>query len=740
LQATVSNQDRSEQLLLPATPQRTAIDFPTAFSISVPSSRTGQVDIAILGLNSSGAPVAHGAAFATLQADTFVKATVDLEPGAPACATGGSCADAGPEVGAPADSREADRLDTGAVVPDVPVAFDGPGPDTAASADLASSEISPCPSGEIRVHIRDVWSIVADPPSMRTMTSPPLEVQVIDSSVWAVYGARKDSGSAGCTYYSACLPTSISKIMVKPVGPDACPMGNQSGSFDLSSFKDATDVWIEHLGKDDTTIANDFSSATVGANAFSLTSDPRQLTHPACAIGVPPSATVPDGYTKIHFRWPWNDPADPKTPFPGSACPLDFATKMGFTVPPYPSSLKVTGLACEMSALLEFQDGNCPWYYLLIPNSAWPTTGAAKTIGFRYPEESKGLYTSGIALPARAANEYWIAYSGPPDNTSASATKCADYSLKASSYTIDASGNPVPSYPGCGSAAAGGAMASGGAVGTGGAGGTGGVAGPGTGGASGTGGRAGTGGNVGNGGRVGTGGAVGGVGGVAGPGTGGASGTGGSTGSGGVPGTGGSTSVACRPACSADQDCIGGSCIAIPLGGMTCATTQDCPSYATCCDGSNETCDGTRLPPGDGTYFDSLGNSQYVVSDDKLTVTDTITGLVWQRDGSGMRDGCSGSGKLTCTWDEANAYCALLTWGGVSGWRLPAVMELSTIVDFTRTNPTIDLSAFPNTPGDYFWASSPCTGSANCAWSVYFIFGYSTGYGVGNYGRVRCVR
>jgi hypothetical protein len=52
--------------------------------------------------------------------------------------------------------------------------------------------------------------------------------------------------------------------------------------------------------------------------------------------------------------------------------------------------------------------------------------------------------------------------------------------------------------------------------------------------------------------------------------------------------------------------------------------------------------------------------------------------------------------------------------GGVSGWRLPAVMELSTVVDFTGTNTTttIDPVAFPNTPADLFWGSSPSAGSA----------------------------
>jgi len=145
-----------------------------------------------------------------------------------------------------------------------------------------------------------------------------------------------------------------------------------------------------------------------------------------------------------------------------------------------------------------------------------------------------------------------------------------------------------------------------------------------------------------------------------------------------------------------------------PVFGMSCTTNGDCPSGSTCCDGSSESCDGTRLPSGDGT-----NSGEFVVSVDGSTVTDTITGLVWQSDGSGARSGCNGgvngagSGNLTCTWSEAQAYCAGLSLGGLSGWRLPAVKELSTIVDLTRDTPSIDQFAFPNTPSYWFWTSSP---------------------------------
>jgi len=174
---------------------------------------------------------------------------------------------------------------------------------------------------------------------------------------------------------------------------------------------------------------------------------------------------------------------------------------------------------------------------------------------------------------------------------------------------------------------------------------------------------------------------------------------------------------------------------------MTCTADQDCPLWAICCDGSNAQCDGTRLPTGDATNYDKGGNSQYVVSADGLTVTDMITGLVWQRDGSGTRAGCiTDSSNLTCTWAEAKAYCGSLTLGGVSGWRLPAVMELSTIVDIPPARPAIDPTAFPNTPAGGFWTSSPDSGSSGNAWCVGFAKGGSfSDDGVGTSG-VRCVR
>lgn len=130
---------------------------------------------------------------------------------------------------------------------------------------------------------------------------------------------------------------------------------------------------------------------------------------------------------------------------------------------------------------------------------------------------------------------------------------------------------------------------------------------------------------------------------------------------------------------------------------------------------------------------------QYVVSADGLTVTDTSTGLVWQRDGSGSRPNCTQS--PLCTWPEAKAYCAGLTLDG-SGWRLPTLDELESIVDLTVASPgpTIDQTAFPSTPTAWFWTSSPYAGPPAGAWAVAFNFGYSSSTDTDNNLRVRCVR
>ena len=57
--------------------------------------------------------------------------------------------------------------------------------------------------------------------------------------------------------------------------------------------------------------------------------------------------------------------------------------------------------------------------------------------------------------------------------------------------------------------------------------------------------------------------------------------------------------------------------------------------------------------------------------------------------------------------------------------------------------PTIDATAFPNTPNtpaNWFWTSTPYAASSGDAWGVDFYYGFSESYATSSTGYVRCVR
>jgi hypothetical protein len=55
---------------------------------------------------------------------------------------------------------------------------------------------------------------------------------------------------------------------------------------------------------------------------------------------------------------------------------------------------------------------------------------------------------------------------------------------------------------------------------------------------------------------------------------------------------------------------------------------------------------------------------------------------------------------------------------GGTGWRLPTIKELQTIVDESR--PSIDPTAFPGAPLGNYWSSSPVAGRPSDAWDINF--------------------
>jgi len=113
------------------------------------------------------------------------------------------------------------------------------------------------------------------------------------------------------------------------------------------------------------------------------------------------------------------------------------------------------------------------------------------------------------------------------------------------------------------------------------------------------------------------------------------------------------------------------------------------------------------------------------------TVKDTTTKLEWQRADDGVRRTQQGSLD----------YCANLSLGGLSGWHLPNLSELSSLVQYDKpTNGVAVDPAFQSPKGDLYWTSTQNEGIPTLAWTVTFNLGVIDGITVTGLGFARCVR
>lgn len=98
------------------------------------------------------------------------------------------------------------------------------------------------------------------------------------------------------------------------------------------------------------------------------------------------------------------------------------------------------------------------------------------------------------------------------------------------------------------------------------------------------------------------------------------------------------------------------------------------------------------------------------------TVTDNVTGLMWQQlDGGEM------------TIENALIYADTLTLAGFSDWRLPTPLEAYTIINQNNNNPAIDRDHFISTNAQYWWTSTAQHNDANKIWVT------NAGGGIGNH-------
>ncbi len=118
----------------------------------------------------------------------------------------------------------------------------------------------------------------------------------------------------------------------------------------------------------------------------------------------------------------------------------------------------------------------------------------------------------------------------------------------------------------------------------------------------------------------------------------------------------------------------------------------------------------------DGSY--QSGVSAVHIRDNKLDiVTDMNTKLVWQDNND--------THSVTRNKANAKSYCEDLTHAGTSDWRLPSREELISIVDYTKSYPSIDSSFKFVVDGGIYLTSTEVAGSKDDAWYVEFRDGKS---------------
>ena len=143
---------------------------------------------------------------------------------------------------------------------------------------------------------------------------------------------------------------------------------------------------------------------------------------------------------------------------------------------------------------------------------------------------------------------------------------------------------------------------------------------------------------------------------------------------------------------------------------LTYTSTARFPRYAMASQGmlalpdTGQSVNATATPGEDSDYtinapsFTDHGNG---------TVTDNVTGLMWQKTDSGEM-----------TWDNAVAGAAALTLGGHTDWRLPTPAEAFSILNHGR-NPALDASVFTSGPSgtpQYWWTDTPYGTDATRIW------------------------
>ena len=128
---------------------------------------------------------------------------------------------------------------------------------------------------------------------------------------------------------------------------------------------------------------------------------------------------------------------------------------------------------------------------------------------------------------------------------------------------------------------------------------------------------------------------------------------------------------------------------------------------------TGQTTSYTNTPGEDADYNI---NPPFFINNGNGTITDTVTGLMWQQvDGGEM------------TFDKSVIYASDLVLGGSSDWRMPSILELNSLLNHDKNNPALNTVYFTATTAQYWWSGQKQVNDATKAWCA------NAGGGVGNH-------
>jgi len=180
--------------------------------------------------------------------------------------------------------------------------------------------------------------------------------------------------------------------------------------------------------------------------------------------------------------------------------------------------------------------------------------------------------------------------------------------------------------------------------------------------------------------------------------------------------------------------------IMCPPLGLPATEQTKCYDYNGPDPASEIPCHDPDYPGQDGFYQAGCPTAGRFTDNQDGTVTDHCTGLMWQKSTADINgDGINGQDD-NLGWKDSLVYCENLTFAGHDDWRLPNVRELTSIVDYGRSDPALNpIFAFGG-PSNGSWSSSTCDTDWAYAWYVYFRSGRVEEYRKFVWGLVRAVR